>query len=409
MYSWLTQSSPRVELTAIYRISAERQFAVVSALGEQRREQGDLFPRTAEAFVQFDVVIFGRGCEAFFDDHTEEYLSDFVARHGGGVVFSRGKAYGGRFAALAKLEPVVWGTGVMESVRFAPTRVGRSSPVFELATTTEMEELLQKLPPFDQAARTVGVKPLAVVLADARSARGETGEEAVMMAYHHYGQGRVVTLNVSGLWRWAFREKGTPDEEVVYERFWNALLRWLLSGSDFLASADVALRSERRLYTDEQQMRFLIRTRGLEEDRYRPRLHITGPEVDAEIEPRPQGGATYIAEAGPFAPGTYEITLRNNIGSPTELTMTVEVVSGSIENRVLSADPEIMRRLAEVSTGRVVSGRDVSRLGNIVRTWQAAQELAEQKAALWDHWALLAAMLIVFGTEWFLRRREGLL
>ena len=403
------KASPRVELTAIYRISPQRQFAVVSAGGEQRREERDLFPRSADEFAQYDVIILGRGCEAFFGEHTEEYLTDFVARHGGGLVFSRGQPYGGRFAPLAKLEPVIWGTGVMEGVRFAPTRQGRSSPVFELATTTEMEDLLEKLPPFDQAARTVGVKPLAVVLAEARSAGGETGEEAIMMAYHHYGQGRVVTLNVSGLWRWAFREKGTPDEEVVYERFWNAMLRWLLSGSDFLAGADVALRSERRLYTDEQQMRFLIRTRGLEEDRYRPKLVVRGAGVEAELEPRPQSGATYIAEAGPFPPGTYDVTLRNNIGSPSEMTMTVEVVSGSIENRVLSADPELMRRLAEVSNGQALTARDVPRLGGLVRTWQAKQELAEQKAAMWDHWALLAAMLIVLGVEWFLRRRGGLL
>jgi hypothetical protein len=89
--------------------------------------------------------------------------------------------------------------------------------------------------------------------------------------------------------------------------------------------------------------------------------------------------------------------------------MTVEVVSGSIENRVLSADPELMRRLAEVSNGQALTARDVPRLGSLVRTWQAKQELAEQKAAMWDHWALLAAMLIVLGVEWFLRRRGGLL
>jgi hypothetical protein len=219
----------------------------------------------------------------------------------------------------------------------------------------------------------------------------------------------VVTLNASGLWRWAFREKGTAEEEVVYERFWGALLRWMLSGSDFLAGADVALRSERRLYTDEQPMRFLIRTRGLDEQVYRPRLVIRGAGLETEIEPRAQSPRTFMTEAGPFAPGTYEITLRNNVGKPAEMATTVEVVSASIENRTLSANPDLMRQLAETSEGQVVTGRDVRRLDDIVWTWRARRELAEQKIALWDHWALLAAILGVLGAEWFTRRKEGLL
>jgi len=401
--------NPRVDLTALYRLGADRQFAVVSAEGEHRREKADLFPRTAEAFARYDVIIMGRGCEAFFDDETEEHLTDFVARHGGGLVFCRGKPYGGRFQPLAKLEPVVWGTGVMEGVRLVPTGAGRASPVFELAAVSEIEPLLERLPPFDQAMHTVGVKPLAAVLARGEPLNAGGDDGPVVMAYQLYGQGRVVTLNASGLWRWAFREKGSADEEVVYDRLWGALLRWLLSSSDFLAGHDVALRSERRLYTDEQQMRFLIRTRGLDEEAYRSRLSIRGGEVVSEVEPRPQAVGSYMAEAGPFPAGTYEITLKNNVGEPPEMTMTVEVVSSSIENRLLSADPGLMRQLAQISEGRVMTAAQVGRLGDIVRQWQARRELAEQKITLWDHWALLAAMMLVLAAEWFRRRREGLL
>ena len=398
---------PRVELTALYRLADKRYFAVMSAGGEQERTEEDVFPRTAEDFARYDVLILGRGCEALFDEHTDRYLGDFVAKQGGGLIFSRGKAYGGRFATLAKLEPVIWGEGAAEGLHLVPSPAGHDSPVLQLAAAGEVEDLFNRLPALDRITQTVGVKPLAVVLADADT--GDPDDRPVILAYQQYGQGRVVTVNASGLWRWAFRERATQSEETVYEQFWIAMLRWILSGSDFLAGADVALRSDRRLYTDEQQMQFLVRTRGVEAEAYRPRLRIRGDAGETTVEPRPQPGGTYLAEAGPFPPGRYEVVLENNVGRPAELRLALEVASSSVENRVLSADPDLMARLSGTSEGRPVAASDVARLPQIVREWRARRELAEDRIALWDRWALLAALVGVLGVEWFLRRREGLL
>ena len=402
--------NPRVELTAVYRLGENRQFAVVSAGGEQRREASDLFPRTAEQFAAYDVVILGRGCEAFFDEQTEDLLGQFVSRHGGGLVLSRGKAYGGRFMPLSKLEPVVWGEGAEQAVRLAPTEAGRESLLSDLATASDLGTLMERLPAFDQAGRTIGAKPLAVILARAESDRlAGSDEDVILLAYHHYGQGRVVTANASGLWRWAFREKQADEAEFLYDRFWMAMLRWLLSGSDFLAGSDVALRVDRRLLTDEQPMRFLVRTRGLDQEVYRPRLTIQGGDESTVVEPRRDATGAYVAEAGPFPPGAYEVKLTNNIGTPPEIAMSVQVVSSSVENRVLSADPELMGRLATISGGEALRLEDVPRMGEIVKQWRTRRQLAEQKVTLWDHWYVLTAILAVMGLEWFLRRREGLL
>jgi hypothetical protein len=424
------KGNSRVELTALYRLADKRQFAVLSSKGQQQqRQDGDLFPRDARQFGQYDVIVLGRDCEAFFDANTEELLSRFVAQQGGGLIFSRGKAYGGRFQPLAKLEPVLWGEGIVQDTQLAPTDVGRSSAVLELAPGGEIDTLLEHLPHFDQATNTVGVKPLAVVLAGSKGAAamatkgplsvaakglpvGETDSLPVLLAYQHYGQGRVVTVNASGLWRWAFHEKTTEQEEVVYERFWSGLLRWLLAGSDFQPGADVAFRSDRRAYNDDRQMRLLIQTRGIDQEGYRPRVTIRDKDkkgAPTEIEPRRQSGGSYLAEAGPFSPGTYELRLSNNIGKPAEIVTTVEVLNSSVENRNLSADPGLMARLSQRTEGRPVTGEELGGFGKVIERWRARRELAEQKVMLWDQWLLLAAVLTMMGAEWFLRRREGLL
>jgi hypothetical protein len=96
---------PHVDVTAVYRISSTRHLAVVSTAGNETRVEKDLFPRTADAMNTFDIIVLGRGAEAFFDTGTEQLLTDFVAKRAGSVVFARGKPYGGRFQPLAKFEP----------------------------------------------------------------------------------------------------------------------------------------------------------------------------------------------------------------------------------------------------------------------------------------------------------------
>jgi hypothetical protein len=403
---FLVQSLKRntnVDLTAVYRLNATRHVAVVSTTGGETRTEQDLFPRTADAMNAFDVIVLGREAEAFFDNQTEALLTDFVAKRGGSLVFARGKPYGGRFQALAKFEPLAWGSGVAAGVKLRPTEAGRDHPIFDLGTAGTLEELLDRLPALDQASVTLGEKPLAIVLANAVQPDGP-----VLIAYQRYGQGKALSLNTGGLWRWSFRETGQEESEVAYQRFWVSLLQWLLGGSEFLPGSDVALTSVRRYYNSDQLMQFLISTRNLDRAIYQPRLVISGNGKSTEVEPRPRG-ESFVAEAGPFAPGTYRVTLKNNVGNPAELSQSLEVVSASVEKRDLSADPELMRKLAETSGGAVLGANDVARMPEIVKRWEAARELSHQEQSVWDRGWILAAIFVLLGAEWWLRRREGLL
>ena len=397
------KSNTNVELTVIYRLNAQRYVAVVSAAGIEKRTEQDLFPRTAEAMNAYDVIILGREADAFFDKNTEALLTDFVAKRGGSLIFSRGKPYGGRFQALAKFEPIAWGEGAVSGVKLRATESGRDNPIFDLGTAGTLDELLERLPALDQASVTLGEKPLAVVLADAVRQDGP-----VLIAYQRYGQGRTISLNASGLWHWAFRSSGQAESEIAYQRFWISLLQWLLGGSEFLPGSDVALASAHRYYTSEQPMQFLISTRNLDRSIYRPRLLITGDGKTTEVEPGARGDS-FVAEAGPFAPGTYTVTLKNNVGKPPELSQTIEVVSASVEKRELSADPAMMRQLAETSGGAVIGADDVARLPEIVKRWEAERQLSYQRQSIWDRWWWMAGIFALLGAEWWLRRREGLL
>jgi len=403
---FLVQSLKRntnVDVTAVYRLNATRNVAVVSVTGTEARVDQDLFPRTQQEMNNYDVIMLGRGAEGFFDAQTEALLGEFVSRRGGSLVFARGKPYGGRFQPLARMEPLAWGVGSTMGVKLKPTDAGRDNPIFDLGPAGTLDELLERLPALDQASVTLGEKPLAVVLAEAAEREGP-----VLVAYQRYGQGKALSLNASGLWRWSFRETGQEESEVAYGRFWLSLLQWLLSGNQFLPGADVALTSARRYYSSEQPMQFLISTRNLDRTIYKPRLEIIGGNGKLEIEPRARG-ESFVAEAGPFGPGNYQVILHNNVGKPAELSQNAEVVSASIEKKELSADSDLMRRLAEISGGAAIKAEDVPHMPEVVRHWEAARQIGHRQQPFWDRWWLLAGLLTLLGLEWWFRRREGLL
>ena len=85
------------------------------------------------------------------------------------------------------------------------------------------------------------------------------------------------------------------------------------------------------------------------------------------------------------------------------------MVSASVEKRELSADPDTMRKLAEISGGAVIGAKDVARMPEIVKRWEAARELSYQRQSVWDRWWVMAGIFALLGAEWWLRRREGLL
>ena len=398
----------RVDLTAVYSLGNGRYSAIVSKQGNAHRETGNLFPKTVREFFDYDVIILGRHCEIFFNPQTEDMLTRFVSQRGGGLIFSRGKAYGGRFLPLAKLEPVVWDTRTDANVFFELSDTGRNHACFDTEFLAAAGSS-GTMPRLERTERTRGKKPLATVLAVSRSMNGNSGNGNILMAYHRYGQGRVLTLNTGGIWRWAFQDGSDSRNDGAYSRFWLSLIRWLLSTGEFMPGEDVALSTDRRHYTEDDPVTLRIATKELSSENYRPVMEITGPALSESIRPTANAEGQYTAVLGPFAPGTYHVVLKNNIGSPAEIRTLVEVTAAEAEFKDLSADPSRMMQIAHITDGASLAPEDVGRLPEIVRKWQQLRRLADEPQSAWDKWWLLLTTIGLLGGEWYLRRREDLL
>ena len=396
---------PSVELTALYRLGDNRTFTLVEGADHvTAAEQG--FPEDLASLATYDCLFLGRGSDRLLSPAQISMIQRFVAEHGGSLVFHRGRAYAGQLDALAHLDPVLWGEGAIGDRRMTPTARGLDSPLFVLDPGLDAAAALARMRPLDRVQHSTGVKPLATVLAVA--GRPDDPQAPVVVAWQPYGLGRVVSINAGGLWRWGFHGERNDFNEVVYDRLWSGLLRWLQAGGDFLAGHDVAMVAERRLINDEELLRLEIRCRLDEEAGYRPRLVISGAEEHA-AEPAQIGPGRFRAEIGPLAEGDYTLHLHNNVGRPEVLTMGLTVVSASIEQRELSADLELMAELANISDGAPLRLDTLDTVPQLVASWRQRQEVSERRQTLWTSALVLLLLFGLLSAEWWLRRRGGLL
>jgi len=89
---------------------------------------------------------------------------------------------------------------------------------------------------------------------------------------------------------------------------------------------------------------------------------------------------------------------------------TLAVLSPPSEKDDLRPDPESLATLARESGGRVWAVADIGKLRETL--WQRDENANVGKPRwepLWTRWWVAALVALVFGSEWWMRRREGLL
>jgi len=397
-----------IELTSIYRFARSRDYAVTA---DTKAASAKIkLPRRFDELAPYEVVIIGKGFEDLLTEQGVDLLKEYLLKRSGSVVFFRGKADEGT-EQLRDLEPVVWSGDELRDLELSLTEEGRHSPAFTFPTPEEPQTVVRELPHLISATRVESSKSFAVVLA--RAAASQTAEEPMAsVAFQRYGNGRVMVIAGQGLWRWGFLPDGLANKyEGVYSAFWRQMIRWLVSGSDFLPGQEFSLKTDRLTYTPGQKVNLLIyakrklrrnQTVALEViDPDGQRLPITPSRSDAF-------GATLVGAYTPKEVGDYSVALRTGPREADRLEAAFIVIPGQQEDMVTAADPQLMRQIAEVSGGKPLALDELGDLPKQLREAEKRTLLREEKTPLWDRPWVLAALCMLLSVEWYLRRRGGL-
>ncbi len=408
----LLRQQQAMEILTVHRLNEERYFRVEASGATPLSSPETVLPATAEGLGRYDLIVFGKGADGFLTPPRIAALQGFIRDQGGAVLFARGKPYTGRFPGLEPLEPVEWGESIGGGFRFVPL-ADAGAGLFGAALPAADDRAWKTLPPLEDVRGVARLRPFARVLAEG-ALEGKELRLPLLIA-RRYGRGTIATLNADGLWRWDFRPE-IREQGAVYQQFWVQLMSWCATWSEFRPGEDYAVRLRENRAEPGQVVRAIIAYRGPNTPEPRPRLRVLRDGLEAQLAvatalPVAEGGREWAALFTPGQPGRYEFQVIDEARPDrAEGAATLVVPKPQDEADDLRPDHSTLELLARESGGRVFSTSDAQALQAALWTEDSAARRGKPYwEPLWTRAWLALVMAGCFGTEWWIRRREGLL
>jgi hypothetical protein len=252
-----------------------------------------------------------------------------------------------------------------------------------------------------------GPRPGASVLA---VTGGAGGGARALVAVQRYGEGRSMVFTGEASWRWRML---LPSSDRSYDTFWRQAVRWLaLPSTDPVAITLPAGGSP----GDTLPVRVAVRSGAfVPQTDAAVDVRVTSPDghVDAlraaAVRDEQDGNGGYVARFRPDSPGVYRMSVEARRGSTVLGSASAAMLVGGADPEM--TDPrlnhQVLQRLALASGGRVVGPGDGSVILEGLRTGLPAARLAVTHD-LWHNGWSFAAIMMLLGAEWLLRRRWGL-
>jgi hypothetical protein len=208
-------------------------------------------------------------------------------------------------------------------------------------------------------------------------------------------------------WRWKML---APATDRSFETFWQQSLRWLA----LPAPEPIALNAPSGGEPGGSlPVRVHVRNAAF--------AAIEGATVEITVSGPDGRSSTFSAKPLPGGDGQYALDIQPERAGVVRLTADVKqgvARLGSVSRSVLvgaadleMADPRMNRavlgRLAAVSRGRALSESELRELPNLLKAGMAQASLQTQRD-LWHTGWSFAAILVLLGVEWVLRRVWGL-
>jgi len=391
------------------------------------KELAEGFPSRPEDLFSYQGLMIGSVEAGYFTPVQQELIREFVDRRGGGVLLLGGQfamADGGWNATkLTDLMPTVLPSQSPTFHREADPKNGTTHTTAELAPAG-VDSIITRLAddPAANAAKWKKLpylmdyqdpgtpKPGASVLANMITPEGR---KLPLLITENFGRGRSAIMASGGSWRW---QMSSPLGDTAHDLFWQQLLRWLVSDTPGHVSASVPA----QMLLDSGAVTI---TAGVRDSQYNPapdakvEAHILGPSgVSAllEMTPVPDNPGQFQAAWSAPKPGAYltEVTAQraDPTGTVKELgrdVLTFQRMDGVAENFHTEQNRDLLERLATQTGGQYWKPADLGKLAGGIPFSEAGVTMRETKD-LWDLPLVFFVLLLLRFSEWWLRRKWGI-
>ena len=367
-----------------------------------------------EELHNFDLVIFENFSYRFyFPVQYLEKIRDFVSEGGGfwmlggPLSFAAGSYAGTPIEELlpVALETLPLGEGYEEE-DFRPelTPEGAKHPFFRGID----ERLREEMPRFRgyNLSGTAGAG--AAVLVDRPLA---DGRRQPIMALGRYGEGRALAFLSGDLWRWNFEMAGKGRGNFFFLSLVRQAIRWSVGDPTF---QPVTVRLESDQLLPGQKVRADIRVLG--ED-YLPavdtdlRVFLRREDGSRQVLPaRRESPGFFVVEAEVAGRGRYELeATAGSSGEAYGSDSAIFDVSWPVRE---FSRPGLNREAMERYGGAIELGEEEATARRLKDALASAAPVTrlqfEEEKNLGDEWWAFLLVVILLGTEWLMRKRQGL-
>jgi uncharacterized membrane protein len=405
-------------------------------LGENAKVQLDwqlVLPGKKQAATRIDPRLFDRGAydvyiigdvpAAVFRQPNVDLLDRLADRvtEGAGLMMTGGKhnfgAGGYSQTRLASKIPVLMSTAdilapgeqapdqqINRKLQMLPTQDGLTHFVMQIAVN-DNEETWKRLPPLDGANRLKPINGSVDILA-----RAAEPESADLLFATDTGGGRVMAFAADSTWRW--RMHGFA---AVHQRFWEQMLLWL-ARKEAETDQPVWAVVEPRNFAPGGRAPIRFGARDAEKKPIADaafKVEVLTPKGERRAVTPQKAGDENLAEfTATDEPGDYWATVSAThdgkaVGLPATTRFLVDARDPELDNP--AANPDLMANLAKITGATSVTPENLGEfLDRLLNEGVAAELTRNTTISLWDGWPLLLTFVLLMTTEWFIRKRRGL-
>ncbi len=383
------------------------------------------FPETSLELSKYDVLILGDVGKKHLTAAQQLAIVDFVEKQGKPIIFLPSQHMVGvdglRNTELAHLLPIDIPAGGcrVHDTEFTVqlTQSGMFHPMLQMSdggsTLENSTDLWQNLPiSLSRFFSEFHLRAGATVLM-------ENERRAPILILQRAGLGKSLLVAAEGLWNWDFGAKAFKASRyrTIYSRFWAQVLRWMATNTDdkkLYLSTDAltytigdTAKVTAYLYSDtySQQTEATIQIEVVPPDGMPFQLRIGSPTQNTTSDI----GNVYTAQFELLQKGTYRVRAVGRHGNLTLGTDHIDIYVHPqlIELEMPQLNEALLEELAEQTGGAYFAIEDAESLPENVADVQT-RVFVDTERELWAHPLILIAVVGLLGTEWFLRKRIGL-
>ena len=367
-----------------------------------------------ENLTKYDLVIIGNIRYKDIPVNLVDKLVYYANHKSGAMLFLGGKNSfeSGDYhtSKLKNIIPVAWGRsgGFIKSdftLKLSSSGIN-SSAMQIISDINRLQEYWDNLPPCNLINVIKKVKPGTDIIAVSSK-----NPDLIVLALGTYKRARIGIFSAYPTWKWGFLNVGMGYSENPFDIFWQQFIRHMISFN----LEKINLFTNKLEYNKNED---IFTTLTFFDENYKPIRQSKIPAVlfkkvkneyhkinSFYLYPSSATKGVYETITSAKEYGEYKIGI--DMGKYKAKTFFL-IKNPEEELFNLKADNRLLDSLYDITGGKYLKPHEINQIKNLIKRKEIKRKIKKEKN-FWSNWFLLILVIGLLSTEWYIRKKNGLM